>query len=334
MAPTDEHRNRQIHDSILHSRRILLATHERADGDALGSILAFSAAYSDSVEALLLAPDTVLRPYAFLHDVDRIRTSVASVRPEAFDTIVLFDCGDVRRTHLAEKLYFLGPHRPNVFLIDHHPVTLTHRDQTLVDIAVNDRSASSTAELVYRYLRDNHLPINAHMATALLAGIVTDTGGFTNQATTHRCMEVAGELMQRGANLRTVVQATVRSKTVGILQLWGRALSRLEFDDVDDLVSTALTLRDFDECSVGREASEGIANFLNGLGEGKVILVLREEPSGRVKGSYRTKHENIDVSKLAGRFGGGGHAKAAGFSATGTIEKQGNRWTVVPTVGT
>jgi phosphoesterase RecJ-like protein len=234
----------------------------------------------------------------------------------------------VKRTHLAEKLHFLGAHRPTVALVDHHETMSEFRGAMLVDLSIVHTSASSTSELVYRYLHDSRVAVSPTMATALLAGVVTDTGGFQNLATTLESFDVAGELMNHGANLRKVVTATMRNKSVGTLQLWGRALSRLEHDPATGIVSTALTQNDFLECNVGRESTEGVANFLNVLGEGSVVLVLREEERGMVKGSYRTKQPGIDVRVLAKEFGGGGHVKAAGFSVRGTIEKGAHGWTV------
>lgn len=322
----------QLRAAVRRSSRILLGTHERPDGDAYGSLLAFRRSLIRAgltVEAV--APAGSPRPFAYLADIDAVLHDAQPLAVDRYDLVVLFDCGDVRRTHLAEKLFYLGPHRPMTVVIDHHPATLTFRDQTLVDLPIVDRRSSSTCELVYRYLDDVREPIDPPMATALLTGIITDTGGFMNLATTLESLAVAGELLKRGAKLRSIVDATVRSKTVGMLQLWGRALSRLEHDPRSGQVTTALMLQDYEECGVDREGTEGIANFLNSLNEGRVVLVLREEPGGLVKGSYRTKQADVDVAQLARRYGGGGHMKAAGFSLAGRIVRTEHGWDVEPT---
>jgi len=189
-------------------------------------------------------------------------------------------------------------------------------------------NASSTCELVYEYLMHNGIPVTPSIANALLTGIITDTGGFQNLGTTLESMEIAGELLKRGANLRKIVQGTMRNKSVNVLRLWGRALSRLEYDPKTRIVSTALRTVDFEECGVAKDGIEGIANFLNGLADTDAVLVLREESGGYVKGSYRTKRSDIDVAVLARRYGGGGHVKAAGFSVRGTIEQYENGWMV------
>lgn len=318
----------RLHEAIRDKRSLLLVTHEHADGDAYGSLLAFAGLLGRP--ATMLAPDSNPVNHSYLTGVQQILTDASQVEVAAFDAVIIFDCGDVQRTHLAEQLYRLDKHRPFTAVIDHHPTTTTFLDRDLVDLKIIERAVTSTCELIYEYVNANRLAITPEIATALLAGIITDTGGFSNLATTVGGMEAAAELMRKGGNLRRIIVAAFRSKSVGILQLWGRALSRLEFDPATDIVSTAITLKDFEECGVERDASEGISNFLNSLGEGKAVLVLREEPQGVVKGSYRTHQSDIDVAALAAVYGGGGHRKAAGFTVAGKIVNSGHGWVVEP----
>ncbi len=318
----------RLQDIVSKAASLLLVTHERADGDAVGSLVAFREAVGRDIPIELLAPKSSLGQFSFLNGVDRISVDAGPVTVDRHDVIVMFDCGDVARTHVAEKIYFLGRNRPTVAVVDHHPTATMFRDRDIVDLAIVQTGTSSTCELIYGYFKHAGLPITPAAATAMLTGIVTDTGGFQNLGTTLEAMEIAGELMKHGGNLRKVVNATMRNKTVDTLRLWGRAMSRLEHDPSTRLVTTALTLKDFDECGVSVESAEGVANFLNGLGEGDAVLVLREEAGGMVKGSYRTKKDGIDVAAMAKRFGGGGHTKAAGFTVFGTIGRARNGWSV------
>lgn len=333
MTTRHEQLNAALDDLISRSSSILIATHERADGDALGSVLALRehVMRTAAVRVDALAPVAPLFQFTFLDGHHTVHTDAALVSPEQYDLVILLDCGDVKRTHLAEPLHALGDHRPRVASIDHHQTTTAYRGRSLVDLSIIVTTASSTAELVFQFLRDRRATVTPTMATALLTGVVTDTGGFQNLATTLESLDSASELMKRGANLRTVVAATMRNKSFGSLQLWGRALSRLEIDPATGIVSTALFQKDFDECDIARDGTEGIANFLNSLGEGSVVFVLIEEHNGTVKGSFRTKRHDIDVRELARKYGGGGHVKAAGFTIDGTIAKTEAGWTVVPT---
>lgn len=326
-----EHAFRTLGERVRSAAHIILGTHERADADAIGSCIAFGESIAHpgvTIEAL--APETVIDSFGYLEGVGTIVADAARVHVDRADLVVLFDCGDVKRTHLTEQLRLLGEHRPYVALIDHHPSMTTYRGVNFVDLPIVRTETSSTCELVYAYYRANGLRLTPRTATALLAGIVTDTSGFQNLGTTLESMEVAGELLKAGGNLRRVVGATMRNKTVGILQLWGRALSRLELDASTGIVSTALMRSDFEECGVTRDQAEGIASFLNGLNEGTAVLLLREDVEGVVKGSYRTKNPDVNVADLAKRYGGGGHVKAAGFTVSGTIERSTSGWSVVP----
>ncbi|MFH0828814.1 MAG: bifunctional oligoribonuclease/PAP phosphatase NrnA [Candidatus Kerfeldbacteria bacterium] len=322
----------QLHDTIRKSNAVLIATHEQADGDAMGSLIALAESIpkKPDVRVVMLAPKSSVAQYSFLDRSEKVLTDAGPIRADEFDCIVLLDCGNVHRTHVAQKLYFLEAHRPTVALIDHHPVEIYADGRTIVDIEMVRTGASSTCELVYEYLMHNGIPITPLIANALLTGIVTDTGGFQNHGTTYESMEIAGELLKRGANLRRIVRGTMRNKSVSVLRLWGRALSRLEYDPTTRIVSTALRTADFEECGVAKDGVEGIANFLNGLADSDVVLVLREEAGGFVKGSYRTKKSDVDVAVLARRFGGGGHVKAAGFTVRGSIERHENGWVVQP----
>lgn len=331
MPPTRHHLHLRFGRLLSDRKRPLLVTHEHADGDALGSLVGLGCLLRNNARTVtLFAPEAILSGFSHLEGLPDVRTRIDEVQLEDHDVVIMLDCGDVKRTKLAEQLYILGAHKPTVAIIDHHETRTVFRDRDLVDFSIVERSVSSTCELVYEYAVANGATITPEIATALLTGIVTDTGGFSNLGTTLASLDIASELMKRGANLRKIVAATVRSKSVGTLQLWGRALSRLERDPETDIVSTALTLKDFEECDVNRDASEGIASFLNNLGEGKVVLVLREEPKGYVKGSYRTKQPDVDVTILAKRFHGGGHVKAAGFTTAGKIVKKAYGWAVEP----
>lgn len=316
----------QLQRLVLNAHSLLFVTHERADGDAIGSLLSFRESVSHGAVTELLAPNSSLGQFSFLDGIDRVAVDADPVAVDRHDVVLMFDCGDVMRTRVAEKILFLGPHRPRVVVIDHHPTTTAIRDTNIVDLAIVHTGASSTCELIYGYFLHNRIPISPSAATAMLTGIITDTGGFQNLATTLEAMEIAGELMKRGGNLRKVVNATMRNKTVDMLKLWGRALSRLEYDPGTRIVTTALMADDFKECGVTRESAEGVANFLNGLSEGDAVLVLREEDGGMVKGSYRTKKDGVDVAALARRYGGGGHMKAAGFTVYGTISRNTHGW--------
>jgi phosphoesterase RecJ-like protein len=164
-----------------------------------------------------------------------------------------------------------------------------------------------------------------------LTGILTDTGGFSNMATTTRSMEIASRLLLHGALIQEVNDNTWKNKSLHGLQLWGRALSRLKRNPKTGIVSTAIFQKDFVECGAPNDAIEGIANFLNSLEDAAAALLLKEMPDGLINGSYRTTAADMDVAKLAGRYGGGGHIRAAGFTTPGRIIETDIGWEISAT---
>ena len=105
------------------------------------------------------------------------------------------------------------------------------------------------------------------------------------------------------------------------LRLWGVVLSRLQNLEAEKLVYTYITLADLTTYQVSESESDGIANFLNNLDNGGACLILKEIEGGKVKGSFRTTSDTLDVAQWAKKLGGGGHKKAAGFTTNGTIQE-------------
>ncbi|MBI3115276.1 MAG: bifunctional oligoribonuclease/PAP phosphatase NrnA [Candidatus Kerfeldbacteria bacterium] len=317
----------KLREQFRTANRILLAVHERPDGDALGSMLGLADSLRrEGKTVTTYAADAPAASFAFLPGIADVVQEVS--RPFAdLDLVVLLDCGDVKRTHVPFRE--VRDRRPVVANIDHHPTRTNVDGADVVDVNVVDTQASSTCELIYDYLQGVGADISKEAATCLLTGISTDTGNFQNLATTHTCMVAASKLLLLGANLGKIVEATYRNKSVDALKLWGRVLARLKYDRAKGIVTTAIRQRDYQELEVDPDAAEGVANFLNSLQEAKVILVLKEEADGTIRGSYRTTHSDVDVSQLAEKFGGGGHVKAAGFSVKGTLMETESGWEVV-----
>lgn len=327
---TDAQFARTLERLLQRSQRVLLTMTTGPDGDSIGSLLAMChVVHHYGKECFCYSPDALPPMFDYLTRDRRIMREMDD-SVHSYDLVIIFDTGDIKRTPLADELIQRDPAKTMVVNIDHHPTTTVHRGQSAVDHNHIDLGASSTTQMIHRLLK--HLPIryNRHLATCLLTGILTDTGHFSNLGTTQEAMEAASELLAKGADHRTITEATMRNKSIGTLQLWGRALSRLTMNKRTGVVSTVVTLSDLTECQVDSEATTGISNFLNSLSEGKIALVLQEEPGGMIKGSLRTTSA-INVADIAKKFGGGGHAKAAGFKVRGKLEKTPRGWQVRPT---
>lgn len=300
--------------------RVVLATHKSPDGDGLGSMCALSSFLDElGIESLLVSQDKLPDQCSVLKDAPSF-WGVEEVGAFGGDAVILCDSGDAGFAGLDDIMSRL-PGKVPVVNVDHH-VSNTSFGQ----INIVDPGASSTCEVVYRVLESFGAEISPDMATALLLGIVVDTGNFSNPSTNHSSFEVAGSLLEKGASHKDVVRSVFSNHTSGNLRLWGKALKRLSSNADFSLVSTYLLEEDFKEDPTAR--SEGISNFLNNVPDTRATLLLREEKKGTVRGSLRSTSQ-CDVSKIAKLLGGGGHKKSAGFTVEGSLRVEDDRISVI-----
>lgn len=313
----------KIKDEIAKNKEVLVIAHKNPDGDALGSLLGLR--YFLQVNRIgykLFCASPVPEYLKFLPHAEEIKSDESIVLNKEYSLIIIVDSGDLEYAGVA-GLFRQIKGLPIVINIDHHPTNRQYGHFNLVN-----PQASSTSEIIYHLLDYFRLDIPKDTATSLLTGILTDTGSFSNLGTTPSSMEAASRLMAYGAKVKDIINYTFHNKSLSQLQLWGRALARLKEDKETGIVTTVLTKKDFDELGL-EESSEGIANFLNNVESAKAIIVLTEKGDGVIKASMRTTHSDVDVSKIAKFFGGGGHKKAAGFSLKGKLVETEKGWKVV-----
>jgi phosphoesterase RecJ-like protein len=130
--------------------------------------------------------------------------------------------------------------------------------------------------------------------------------------------------MAHGARLKIINKNLFGSKDVDVLKLWGLAMNRLYHNKKWGVVSTYLSNKDIQECGISVEALSGIINFLNSVKGARMIVLITEEEAGKIKVSFRTRDERVNVARLAAAFGGGGHNKAAAFKLSGKLNINNN----------
>lgn len=251
---------------------------------------------------------------AFLPHIDELSTDTAVWKDEAIDTIIVFDSSSPDYAGIAGNIEKMK-HKPQVINIDHHKTNDNYGDLNLVL-----PQASSTTEVLYRFFRHNKVTIDTTMATSLLTGIITDTGNFTNSATTRETVKIASKLIGLGGDLSLIQGCVLKDKTMSGLKLWGNILERMDHHPELDIVYTYVTKDDLKKHEVDEEEIEGFANFMNNIKDGRAGMILKEKEDGTFKGSFRTTNDHVDVSAFAKLFNGGGHKKAAGFSVDGPLE--------------
>ncbi len=316
-----------IYQIILKSENIFVQGHARC-GDAIGSTLAMMHWLASlNKRYLAFSPEPIPEIFNFLPGVEEIVTDSNNFNLSNFDLLLILDCGDISRTGIAERIK--QEKRTDAYLlnIDHH-----HTNDYFGDLNVVDTTAPATATLVHEFFQANNINLNKKIATCLLNGIFTDTSIFTNPATNQSALGQAADLLIAGASVNTIVYSLTKNKTIKSLKLWGRALERLQLNEKHQIAFTVLLQDDFRDFSeLKSEVVEGLANFMNSLSDAKIVMILREESDGLIKGSLRTTEDNCDVGKLAKFFGGGGHKKAAGFTIRGQIRYNEERkiWEVI-----
>ncbi len=297
-----------------------LICHHRPDGDAIGSVLAFGAYLeSQKKKVFYYCPDTIPSSLIFIPNVEQIKKERDANWDKA-EAIVFIDCGDSSMAEVSTE--DIG--NRSTIVIDHHVSNIGYGD-----INVIEPDVSATAEILFEYFKYAGFTVDRNIATQLFVGVYTDTDSFSNLGTTPESLKASSELLKLGANFKEITANTIQNKSIASLKLWGRALERLRIDKKKGIAVTVIKHDDLGECKAKAEDMEGVANLLNHLSDVKMSMVLREQPGGMVKGSLRTTSELIDVSKVAKLMGGGGHAKASGFTVKGKIVETDRGWKVV-----
>jgi phosphoesterase RecJ-like protein len=306
--------SKQIHNHLLGSNKIVIVPHQNPDGDAIGS----ASAMAEYLRQLGKQPTIFcLTPApAHLHFLPHTTTMTNDQKiflDETIESIVILDSGDLRYAGIHKHI---TNHSAQIINIDHHATNEKYGHFNLVD-----STASSTTEILYRFFKHNNIRLTRDLSTALLTGLLTDTGNFTNSATSISAITTAGELLRAGANLSLINNRTVKNISFNYLKLLGDVLGRLEKNEKMNMVHTYLKKDDYEKYGLNDNMAEGISNFLLKLEEADISLFIRETNDDKIKGSFRSTKNEVDVSILAKKFGGGGHKKAAGFTTTGSIQQ-------------
>ncbi|MBT4220956.1 MAG: hypothetical protein HN726_03195 [Candidatus Magasanikbacteria bacterium] len=303
-----------IYKAVMAAKHILLIPHANPDGDALGSVASFMQFLRsiDKDHTTFCSTEISSRMH-FLPHIQYIIHEKEQLLAHEYDVVIVFDSGDLRYAGVDTYLKTMDP-QPMVINIDHHVTNEMYGELNMVHT-----QASSTTQILYDFFTYNEIPIDPDMATCLLTGLITDTDNFTNAATSILSLNISSELIRKGANLNLIKGWVFKDKSIDALKLWGTMLSRFEKHVELDIVYTYLKLDDLQEHHVTQEQTEGMANFLNNIEDGKVGLIVQELENGKIKGSFRTTHDDVDVGAMAVSLGGGGHKKAAGFTIDGPL---------------
>src|SRR5690349_1335951 len=296
--------------------RLLVVTHENPDGDALGSLLATTLALRQlgkDVVMYLAGSSPVPREYTLLQ-LDELRRELPDDVAER--TLVAVDCAKAERIGPDPTIVERAP-----FIVDidhHHDNTRFGRTNLIV------ADASSTGEVLRDVFRELDVELTPEIAEPLYIALVTDTGRFQYTNTTPKALRLAAELVEAGADVHRVFQGVYESVQFAKLKLLARALERAQVYEGGRIVVSYLVRTDFTEVGAAEPYSEGIIDYLRAVEGADMAVLIREPPrqdgpTRRV--SLRASVDELDVSAIARKSGGGGHRQAAGFSSESSIEQ-------------
>ncbi|HEX4004573.1 MAG TPA: DHH family phosphoesterase [Acidobacteriaceae bacterium] len=291
-------------DVLSRGRRFAVCAHARPDGDAVGSMLALGMLLAQmGKQADMVSADPVPLIYRGLPCATTIRH--ASRLDGDYDAVILLECDGIARARLG------GLEGRFLVNIDHHV-----SGRRFADVNWIDTDACAVAEMVYRLARAGSVTVTAEMAACLYAAVLTDTGSFCYEGTDSHAFELARELVGRGVDPAEIARDVYFSNPLSKMLLLGAALANLRRDG--RLAWLWVTNADMQRVGAAEEDCEGVVNYAIAVAGVEAAVLLRELPDRRVRLSLRSKGQ-LDVARIAARFGGGGHLHAGGCTLEGPL---------------
>ena len=301
--------SKEIKEKVDKAEKVLINAHRSPDPDSLGSALAlYQVLLAMGKEAKVICPDEVSPEYSFLPCYDEIeKVDFSSFNYKDYDLFITLDSSSwTMVTRDKEVEVFDMP----LVVIDHHK-----SNDMYGEINIVDEKVSSCAEVLYLVFEDLGVKITKDIATALLTGILGDTGVFRFPSVTPKTMDVARALMEKGADKNLIIYNVYASLDFELIKFWGEVLRRMIKEK--KFIWSAIpydVFREYGKPGYGKEtAASSFAQIVKDTDFGLIIV---EERPGILAISFRSRSK-ADVSVLAERLGGGGHKDAAGAKVEG-----------------
>jgi phosphoesterase RecJ-like protein len=307
----------QVIQHIKDGQHLLIASHAEPDGDAVGCLIALGLALRKfGKKTSLYNASPIPAVYRFLPGVEQIMRQIKAA--DTYDTAIMLDCGDlVRVGDAADEVGKI----PTIINIDHHVSNTGFGHIQLVDT-----SACATAEIVYRLIKALEIPVDKAMATSLYTGILTDTGSFRFSNTNQAAFQISKEMTGVGVDPHSVAQRVFGTYSLGRIKLLNMALNSIEISDNGKLSMMTVTRSMLNTTGTNTEDLDGLINYARRIEDVKVAALIHEIKNGAGKFTNMNRYhvslrsdDSVDVAKIASKFGGGGHASAAGFQIESTL---------------
>ena len=303
------------------ANKVLCIAHKRPDGDTLGATIAWYLGLKNmGKQATMACMDEIPERFSFLPDVNRF---VRDFNFRDYDLMIVSDAGASYMTRYHETY-------PDIFKGDVPVINMDHHasNDNFGSCNIVSAESASTTVIMFRMFEFCEIPVTPQMATAMLCGIYNDTGSLMHSNTNLEVFEISGRLMELGGRVHVIAKSLFRTTPVSTLKLWGRVLENARIND-EGVTISVITWKDFEECGAESDEISGVVDLMNSVPGSKYACLLNEDRSGKIKGSFRTQRDDVDLAELASRFGGGGHKKAAGFIMPGRLQRE-VHWKIIP----
>lgn len=296
----------QARARLQQAARVMVCSHTRPDGDAIGSVLGLGIALQNAGKHVqMVLADGVPSALRFLPGSEM----VTNTPEEGFDTVIAVDSGNIDRVgHVLDETNLVDIN------IDHHPDNTKFGKINLVY-----PTAASTTQILAGLLPAWGMEITPVIASNLLGGMITDTIGFKTENMRPEVLRVAADLFEKGADLPALYHHAITAKTFEAARYMGTGLSQLSRQN--GIVWTVLTLENRKTANYPGRDDADLVNILSAIDSANVALIFIEQDAKQVKVSWRTRSPEMDVSQVAHHFGGGGHRAAAGAMISGSLQE-------------
>ena len=307
----------KIIQHIKDGQRILIASHAEPDGDSVGSLVALGLALAKLDKKITMYnPSPIPAVYRFLPGADRILRQIKNA--DTYELALILDCGDLVRigenSAEVEKI-------PVLINLDHHV-----SNTGFGHIQFIDTSACATAEIVYRLINALQIPFDKAIATSIYTGILTDTGSFRFSNTNQAAFAISKAMTDAGVEPHNVAQHVFGTYSLGRIKLLNLALNSIEISNNGKLSMMTVTRIMLNTTGTNSEDLDGMINYARRIEDVKVAALIHEIKNGAGKFTNMNRYHvslrsdsSVDVARIAGKFGGGGHTSAAGFQIESTL---------------
>lgn len=304
-----------LREIVAGKQRFVLTTHVRPDADAIGSEVAMAGLLEQLGKEVRIVNASPVPPRLAFLDPNRRCLQLGSQITDAVamdsDVHIILDTS--AWSQLAEAGRVFKRTQAQKVVIDHHVFA-----EDLGALNLKDTSAEATGALVFQFAQAMNLEITPEIGTAMFAAIATDTGWYRFPSTSSETMRTIGALIDLGIRPEVVYRQLYEQFSLSRIKLAGRVLSRMMLDADGKLAWTYVTLVDYRETGAEPPDTEDLVNEGLTVAGVEAAFILIEQSNGNVKASLRSR-SHLDISGIAGEFGGGGHKQAAGAILPGPL---------------